>query len=111
MELLSRAPRAWLLITYLLALMAVIYAAVPILFKVPEYEWVYKHIGIIQSFITYGKITDPSNIYDQWPALFTTVASISGLAKVGPLDFAAWAPLAFELADALLLLGIFRMIG
>jgi hypothetical protein len=110
-ELLSGTPRAWLLITYLLALMAVIYATVPILFKVPEYEWVYKHIGIIQSFSTYGKITDPTNIYDQWPALFTTVASVSGLAKVGPLNFAAWGPSAFELADALLLLGIFRMLA
>jgi hypothetical protein len=111
MELLSGTPRAWLLITYLVALMVVIYATVPILFKVPEYDWVYKHIGIIQSFSTYGKITDPSNIYDQWPALFTTVASVSGLAKVGPLNFAAWGPLAFQLADALLLLGIFRMLA
>jgi hypothetical protein len=109
-ELLSATPRAWLLITYLLALMIVIYATVPILFKVPEYEWVYKHIGIIQSFTTYGKITDPSNIYDQWPALFTTVAAVSGLAKVGPLEFTAWGPLSFELADAVLLLGIFRML-
>lgn len=110
LELLSGTPRAWLLITYLVALMVVIHATVPILFKVPEYGWVYKHIGIIQSFSTYGKITDRSNIYDQWPALFTTVASVSGLAKVGPLNFAAWGPLAFELADALLLLGIFRML-
>jgi hypothetical protein len=109
-ELLGETPRAWLLITYLVALMIVIYATVPILFKVPEYEWVYKHIGIIQSFDTYGKITDPSNIYDQWPALFTTVASVGGLAKVGPLAFASWGPLTFELADAVLLLGIFRML-
>jgi hypothetical protein len=110
LELLSGTLRTWLVITYLVALMVVIYATVPILFKVPEYGWVYKHIGIIQSFSTYGKITDRSNIYDQWPALFTTVASVSGLAKVGPLNFAAWGPLAFELADALLLLGIFRML-
>jgi hypothetical protein len=110
-ELLSGTPRAWLLCAYIVALITVVYAAVPLLFKVPEYEWVYKHIGIIQSFSTYGKITDPSNIYDQWPALFTTVAAVSGLAKVGPLNFAAWGPLAFELADAVLLLGIFRMLA
>jgi hypothetical protein len=110
-ELLSSRPRAWLLCAYLVALIAVVYAAVPLLFKVPEYEWVYKHIGIIQSFSTYGKITDPTNIYDQWPALFSTVAAVSGLSKVGPLNFAAWGPLAFELADAILLLGIFRMLA
>ena len=110
LELLSGTPRTWLLITYLVALIVVIYATEPILFKVPEYGWVYKHIGIIQSFSTYGRITDRSDIYDQWPALFATVASVSGLSKVGPLNFAAWGPLAFELADALLLLGIFRML-
>ena len=110
-ELLSRTPRAWLLCAYIAAVIVVIYATVPLLYKVPEYAWVYKHIGIIQSFSTYGKITDPTNIYDQWPALFTTVAAVSGLAKVGPLNFAAWGPLAFELADAVLLLGIFRLLG
>jgi hypothetical protein len=110
-ELLSRMPRAWLLCLYVAAVITVIYAAAPLLYKAPEYSWVYKHIGIAASFSTYGKLVDPSNIYDQWPALFTTLASISGLAKVSALDFAAWAELAFELADALLVLGIFRMIG
>lgn len=111
LELTRPKPRAWLLGTYLVALIVAIYGIVPILFNVPEYAWVYKHIGIAQAFGRYGRITDPSNIYQQWPALFTTVAAVSGLAKVGPLNFAAWAPLAFELADALLLLGIFRMLA
>ncbi len=81
----------------------------PILYTVPEYAWVYKHIGIVQALGTYGRVTDPGNIYQQWPTLFATVASVSRAARVGPLSFAAWAPLAFELADALLLLGIFRV--
>jgi hypothetical protein len=110
-ELFRRKPRAWLLCAYLVALIVAIYATVPILFKVPEYAWTYKHIGIAQVLGNNGHVTDPSNIYQQWPALFSTVASVSGLANVGPLNFAAWAPLAFELADALLLLGISRMLG
>ena len=110
-ELLRRTPRAWLLGAYLAALIVMINATVPILYEVPEYGWVYKHVGIIQLLGQYGHIINSSDIYEEWPALFAAVASVSGLAKVGPLNFVAWAPLAFELADAMLLLGIFRMLA
>lgn len=104
-------PRMWLLGVYLASVIVAIYATVPILFGVPEYAWVYKHIGIIQALGKYGRVTDPSNIYEQWPVLFAAVASVSGVSHMGPISFAAWAPLAFELANALLVLGIFRLLG
>jgi hypothetical protein len=110
LELSRPKPRTWLLGTYLVGLIVAIYATVPILYGVPEYAWVYKHIGVVQALGRYGRVTDASNIYQQWPALFAAVASISGLAHLGPLSFAAWAPLAFELADALLLLSVFRIL-
>lgn len=111
LELSRREPRPWLLGAYLTGLIVAIHATIPMLYGVPEYGWVYKHIGIVQALGTYGRVTDPSNIYQQWPSLFAAVASVSRLSRVGPLSFAAWAPLAFELADALLLLGIFRLIA
>ncbi len=111
LELARPEPRTWLLGGYLASLIVAIYATVPILYTVPEYAWVYKHIGIVQSLGSYGRVTDPSNIYQQWPALFAAVASVSRLSRVGPLSFAAWGPLAFELADALLLAGIFRLVA
>lgn len=104
-------PRTWLLGAYLASMIVAIYATVPILYGVPEYAWVYKHIGIAQALGKYGHVTDPSNIYEQWPVLFAAVASVSGVSHLSPISFAAWAPLAFELADALLLLGIFRLLG
>lgn len=110
LELRRPEPRTWLLGTYLVGLIVAIYATVPILDGVPEYAWVYKHIGVAQALGQYGRVTDPSNIYQQWPALFAGVASVSGLAHVSPLSFAAWGPLAFELADALLLLSVFRIL-
>jgi hypothetical protein len=111
LELARPAPRGWLLTLDLIALIVMVQATVPIVFGgTPEYAWVYKHIGIISSFAQHGRITDPGNIYDQWPALFAAVASISSLAHVNAITFAAWAPLAFELADALLLLAIFRLL-
>jgi hypothetical protein len=104
-------PRAWLLGAYLTSIIVAIYATVPVLYGVPEYAWVYKHIGVAQALGKYGFVTDPLNIYEQWPVLFATVASVSGVSHLSPISFAAWAPLAFELADALLLLGIFRLLG
>lgn len=104
-------PRTWLLGVYLASVIVAIYVTVPILYGAPEYAWVYKHIGIAQALGKHGQVWDRSNIYEQWPTLFAAVASISGVSHIGPLSFAAWAPLAFELADSLLLLGIFRLLG
>jgi hypothetical protein len=111
LELSRPGSRTSLLGTYLAALIVAIHATVPILYGVPEYAWVYKHIGIVQALGQHGGVTDPSNIYQQWPALFAAVASVSGLAHIEPLSFAAWGPLVFELADAVLLLGVFRLLG
>jgi hypothetical protein len=110
-ELSRTRPRTWLLGAYLVGLIVAIHTTVPLLYGgTPEYAWVYKHIGVAQAFGRYQRVTDSSNIYQEWPALFTTVASISSLGNAGPLSFAAWGPVAFELADALLLLGIFRLL-
>jgi hypothetical protein len=110
-ELTRSRPRTWLLGAYLIALIVAVHSTVPLLYGgTPEYAWVYKHVGVSQEFGLYQRVTDTSNIYQEWPALFTTVASIGSLGGVGPLSFAAWGPVAFELADALLLLGIFRLL-
>jgi hypothetical protein len=110
LELCRQEPRGWLLGLQLVTLIIAIHATVPILFGAPEYAWVYKHLGIVSAFQTYGHVTDPTNIYQQWPALFAAVASVSSLAHVNAVSFAAWVPLAFELADALLLLAVFRLL-
>jgi hypothetical protein len=111
LELARSNPRGWLLTLELIALIVAIHATVPIVYHTPEYAWVYKHVGIASAFAQYGRETDPANIYDQWPAFFTAVASVSSLSHVAVLRFATWAPLAFELADALLLMAVFRSFG
>jgi len=111
LELRRPHPRSWLLIAFLIALIVAIHATVPILYGTPEYAWVYKHIGVAQALGRYGRITDSSSIYQEWPPLFAAVAALSALGHVNTLAFAAWAPLAFELADAVLLLAIFRSLS
>lgn len=110
-ELSRPKPTTWLVIAYLAALIVAIHAAVPFLYSVPEYAWVFKHIGIIESLETYGHVTDPSNIYQQWPAFFAAVASVSDGAEVRSLAFAAWGPVFFDLATGLLIMGAFRLIA
>jgi hypothetical protein len=107
---LRREARTWVLGLQLVGLIVAIHGTVPIIFDAPEYAWVYKHIGIASAFQQYGHVTDPTNIYQQWPVLFAAIASIASLAHVSPLTFAAWAPPAFELADALLLVALFRLL-
>jgi hypothetical protein len=110
LELRSRR-RAWLLGAQLLALIVAIHATVPLLYGVPEYAWVYKHIGIAGALQRYGHVTDPTNIYQQWPALFAAVAAIASLGHVSITSLALWSPVAFEIADALLLFAIFRLLS
>jgi hypothetical protein len=106
---LSRSQRQlWILVLYVLATVVVIDATVPLLFHAPEYQWVYKHIGVTQSLKLNGQVTAPSNIYQAWPTFFSAMAAISSLSGASPVTFATWAPLFFELANCVVLIAIFK---
>jgi hypothetical protein len=112
LELCRREYRGWLLLLFLVALIVAIHAAVPIIYRgVPEYAWVYKHVGVVETLAHSGRIVDPTDIYQLWPGFFAAVAAVAVLAGVDSLSFAAWAPVAFELADALVLLGVFILLA
>jgi hypothetical protein len=111
LELRRRRPRGWLLGLSLVGVIVAIHATVPIVYGTPEYAWVYKHIGIALAFGRSGRVTDATSIYQQWPALFSAAAALSAITHVGPLSFATWTPLAFELADALVLMAVFRLLS
>jgi hypothetical protein len=110
LELRSDKPRTWVLAPTVVGLIVAIHASVPIIFGTPEYAWVYKHLGVIAAFQHYGHVTDPKSIYQEWPALFAAVAALASLAHVSAASLATWAPLAFELADALLVFALFRLL-
>jgi hypothetical protein len=106
---LCRPERAtWIPTLYVLGTVVVIYATVPLLFHAPELAWVYKHVGVAQSLQLHGRVTEPWNIYQEWPAFFSALAGVSSLSGAGALAFAAWARLFFELANCLMLMAIFR---
>ncbi len=110
-ELQRSDARGWVLGLGIVAVIVAIHATVPIVYGTPEYAWVYKHIGVALALGQNGRVTDTSSIYQQWPALFAATAALSALAHVGPQTFATWTPLAFELAEALVLLATFRLLS
>ncbi len=107
-ELLRMRPSAWVLGTHVVALVVAIHATVPVAAGTAEYGWVYKHLGVAALLAEQGRVVDAGDIYQQWPGLFAAVAAVTRLSGVPAIDFAAWAPLVFQLVDCLLLLGVFR---
>ena len=103
-------PRQWVLALYIVALVVVIHATVPLLSHSPEYSWVYKHIGVARIGAN-GRVTNTNNIYQDWPALFAAIAAISKQTGVSVFALARWAPLGFELLNCLMLFAVYRMLS
>src|SRR5829696_4993289 len=60
-------PRPLVVALYAAAIVLVLYGTVPLLTKVPQYTWTYKHIGVTRYFESHGH-DDPSlDIYHHWP--------------------------------------------
>lgn len=103
----ARRPAAWLMAAYVAAVAAVLYATLPAVADVPQYPWVYKHIGVTQMIDLRGGIDTDIDIYNRWPGLFALGAAFGRLAGVSdPVSWAAWAEPMFMLVDALLVAAI-----
>ncbi|RBY75289.1 hypothetical protein DQ238_19880 [Geodermatophilus sp. TF02-6] len=100
--------RSSVLAAGIVGLVLILDASVPILYNTPEYAWTYKHIGVVEWFREGQGVTDPRDIYQQWPALFTAVAALGHLTGVSTLTLAAWAPVFFSLLACLPIFAIVR---
>ncbi|MGY1774429.1 hypothetical protein ACI8AV_01080 [Geodermatophilus sp. SYSU D00804] len=103
--------RTWVLVAGVVGLVAVVDATVPILYTNPEYAWTYKHLGVVEWFREGNGVTDPRDIYQQWPALFTAVAALGELTGVSTLTLATWAPFASSLLVCLPVFAIARTLS
>lgn len=107
-ELAAPRVRPALMAAYVVLLVLILHATVPLLAQEPEYDWTYKHVGVIQFIEQAGQLTDKNDIYQQWPAFFAGAAQLSAVTGVQPMDLAEWEPVFTNLAYCLLLLAIFR---
>ncbi len=110
-ELARPRRRGWILLGHTAVLIVIMRATVPLLSPVPAYAWTYKHIGVVELFQIFGRITDPDDIYQQWPTLFALVAQIVDATSVDPLLLGSWAPVFFNVAFCVPLFALARTLA
>lgn len=97
----------WVMAGYVAAVIAVLYATIPVLADAPQYPWVYKHIGVTRLIQSSGGIDPGVDIYNRWPGFFALSAAFSAFAGLpNPVAYAAWAEPLFMALDAVLVAAI-----
>jgi hypothetical protein len=95
-------PSTIRLAIHLVALVVGLQALVPLLFPLPQYGYVFKHIGVVEYITLHGSVDDRIDIYQNWPGFFALAAWFDRLAGLpNPVSYAAWAPLYFDLLAVL----------
>ncbi len=77
-------------------LILVIYGTPAVVFAEPQYAWVYKHLGVIRYLAAHGSANRVIDIYQNWPGFFAANAWLARATGMDPGDYAAWAPVFFE---------------
>jgi hypothetical protein len=104
----STRPSQAVLAGHVVALVVFLHGTAPLLFPVPSYPWVYTHFGVVRYIDLHGRLDSSVDIYQNWPAFFTLSAWFSRVAGMrGPIEFAAWAQVFFNLCNAVLLRYVF----
>lgn len=96
---LGRTPTSgWRLALHLIVLVVMLHGTTAAVFPLPDYAWVYKHVGAVQRISLYGSVDPALDIYQNWPGFFALAAWFDNVAGTpGPLSYAAWAPVYFDL--------------
>ncbi len=107
----ARRPNAWLMSAYIGATIIILFCTIPAITAVPQYWWVYKHIGVTRFIAAHGGVDQSVDLYNRWPGFFVVAASFSSWAHLDALSFAAWAEAFFSLLDAIMLAAVGFAIG
>lgn len=86
---------------YIAVLVVLTHGMVPLIYDVPRYAYVYKHIAVIRYIAEHGSVDRSIDIYHNWPGFFAACAFVSDLTGVDAMDYANWAQLFFGAAGAL----------
>ena len=94
---------------HLVVLVIMLHGTVPLIFRQPNFPWVYKHIGVVNYIQLHGGLDTSVDIYQNWPGFFAIAAWFDRVAGVAsPIAYAAWAPVYFNLLTCLELAFVFR---
>jgi hypothetical protein len=98
-----------LLALYVAAIVLVLYGTIPLITSVPHYNWVYKHIGVVQLIDAHGALEPNTDIYNRWPGFFAVSALFSALSgEDDPVAYAGWAEVFFVVVNVALVVAIAR---
>ena len=74
----ARRTSGWVMAAYAAGAVVVLYTTLPALTGVPDGVWVYKHIGVTRFIAAHGGPKPSTDIYNQFPGLFTAVVFTPG---------------------------------
>ena len=100
---------AWPAAAGALCLLLVELNGTPMMFDpTPMGSWAYKHFGVVDYLVHGGALSNPSDIYQQWPGFFAAAAGLVRLNGRSSLAYANWAQLFFTALIAIVLFAIAR---
>ncbi len=81
----------------------------PAVTEVPQYPWVYKHIGVVSHITAHHGLDTSLDIYNRWPGFFALAAMFGELAGIkDQTSVAAWAELTFAIFNLFLVYALGR---
>jgi hypothetical protein len=73
--------------------------------------WAYKHIGVVVQLLEQHEVSPGTDIYMNWPGMFSAAAWFSDVSGVAPLDLARWITPVVHLLLALQVVALARVLS
>jgi hypothetical protein len=73
--------------------------------------WAYKHIGVVVQLLERHQVSPGTDIYMNWPGMFSAAAWFSDMSGVAPLDLARWITPVVHVVLALQVVALARVFG
>ncbi len=74
-------------------------------------SWAYKHIGVVEQLLAQQQVTPGTDIYMNWPGMFSAAAYLSDLSGVSTLALALWITPVVHVVIALQAFALARVFG
>lgn len=89
----ARRPSTWLLTVCVVALVLMLYGAVPLAEGEPRFSPSWRHLGLIDYVSRLGTVNPAIDAYHNWPGMFILAAALGGAApQLDMTALALWAP-------------------
>ncbi|MBA2631069.1 MAG: hypothetical protein H0U84_08635 [Thermoleophilaceae bacterium] len=98
LTLVRGAPRTWLVLLHLIALVVMLYGASSAIAQIPTFNISWRHAGITDYILRTGQVEPQIDAYFNWPGFFFLTAIVTDLAGLeNALGLVKWAPVFFNL--------------